>query len=75
MTETGTCSLCGGPYTHWGNNPSPLKDIEERCCDRCNYEKVIPARMGLIPGGLGSWEQAKTQNELARKMFGKTPDR
>jgi hypothetical protein len=50
MTETGTCSLCGGPYDHFGNNPEPLKDVEERCCDNCNTSKVIPARLRRIYG-------------------------
>jgi len=45
MTEEGICSLCGRKYSHWGNNPEPLKDIEERCCDECNQTKVIPARL------------------------------
>lgn len=45
IEETGTCSLCGKPYEHWGNNPEPIKRLHERCCDQCNHEKVIPARM------------------------------
>lgn len=46
--ETGTCCLCGGTYTHWGNNPDPLcdpYDMISRCCDKCNAEKVLPARI------------------------------
>jgi hypothetical protein len=45
------CSLCGGEVEEWpggggyGNNPEPLAPIEARCCDRCNQEKVIPARL------------------------------
>jgi len=70
MNETGKCSLCGGLYVHWGHNPQPLKDLEERCCDRCNHEKVIPARMNLPEGGLGSWEEARKQNEMARRILG-----
>lgn len=63
MTEEQTvprCSLCGGPVEAWpggygyGHNPEPLKPIEERCCDDCNWTKVIPARlrnMGIDPRG------------------------
>ena len=37
INETGTCALCGGPYTHWGNNPQPvLPKYEQRVCDDCN---------------------------------------
>ena len=46
--ETGTCCLCGGEYTRWGNNPYPLcnkDDYSSRCCDKCDTEKVIPARI------------------------------
>ena len=46
-----TCCLCGGEFGGYGNNPAPLKDSGE-CCDRCNAEKVIPARLeaALAPG-------------------------
>ena len=50
--ETGICCVCGEVYTHWGNNPWPLKnkegkDFEEndRCCDDCNNFIVIPERL------------------------------
>lgn len=45
--EIGVCCLCGGTYTHFGNNPYPLCDEDDdssRCCDACNWRKVIPAR-------------------------------
>ena len=38
-----TCCLCGEEFDGYGNNPAPLKESGE-CCDRCNAEKVIPAR-------------------------------
>ena len=53
LQETGICSLCGGPYEHFGNNPEPLKDFEERCCDDCNWQKVVPARLGRPEGSMG----------------------
>lgn len=50
--EVGICCVCGETYTHWGNNPCPLKDKEgkdfgenDRCCDDCNSLYVIPARI------------------------------
>jgi len=48
IPETGTCSICGGPYEHWGNNPEPIAQFAKRCCDKCNHEKVIPARMCAV---------------------------
>tara|TARA_R100000388_G_scaffold91212_1_gene73117 strand:+ start:786 stop:947 length:162 start_codon:yes stop_codon:yes gene_type:complete len=42
------CVICKEEFTGWGNNPAPIKD-EGECCDTCDNEKVIPARMeGLI---------------------------
>lgn len=46
--ETGVCCLCGKRYEHWGNNPYPLCDEDDRssrCCNTCNWTKVIPARL------------------------------
>lgn len=40
------CGLCSKSYVGFGNNPYPFKT--PRCCDTCNREKVIPARMMLI---------------------------
>ena len=40
--EIGVCSICGGRYYHWGNNAFPIND--GRCCDYCNFERVIPMR-------------------------------
>lgn len=42
------CVICGKPITGYGNNAQPVKD--GKCCDKCNQEVVIPARikkMGL----------------------------
>jgi len=43
------CCLCGEEYEGYGNNPAPLmKDTDKkpnRCCDKCNYEKVLPERI------------------------------
>jgi hypothetical protein len=47
--EERTCSLCGRQFVGMGNNPEPLRDFEERCCDACNMTKVIPARLGMLP--------------------------
>lgn len=44
------CILCGkviAPKGTWvlGNNAMPL--AAGRCCDMCNANKVIPARLGI----------------------------
>ena len=38
------CCFCGKEITGYGNNPEPVKH-EGRCCDRCNVEIVIKARL------------------------------
>lgn len=45
LPETGVCCLCGGEYTEYGNNPDPVCTIPNaRCCHKCNWERVLPAR-------------------------------
>ena len=39
------CSICGADYTSWGNNADPF---EGRCCDSCNMEFVVPARIKRV---------------------------
>lgn len=41
--EVHVCDICGGQYVGFGNNAWPVK--YGRCCDKCNSEKVIPARL------------------------------
>ena len=42
------CSLCGEESHGYGHNPEPLKEYGQRCCDQCNREHVIPARIMAI---------------------------
>jgi len=44
---TKVCCICGKEFTEWGNNPWPIME-EGACCNECNMEKVIPARMARI---------------------------
>ena len=40
------CALCTGSYEGYGNNPQPvLEDMNDRVCDSCNWNTVIPARI------------------------------
>ena len=43
------CCICGKEFIGWGNNPWPVvKDPQAECCDECNWEKVVPARLKLM---------------------------
>jgi len=70
--ECGKCCLCKGMMSNnWGNNPAPLRK-RGKCCDKCNADKVIPARMGNIDGNarfggksiLGTHEEQVLQAKL-----------
>ena len=44
--EENRCCICGKLFKGFGNNPWPVKTGEaERCCDACNWDYVIPARL------------------------------
>mgnify|MGYP004640773655 CR=1 FL=1 len=51
MKEKHTCCICGKKFTGFGNNPWPLTDdVDARCCDECNLNYVIVARIyGIKP--------------------------
>lgn len=57
INETGVCSICGAPYEHFGNNPYPVRDVDERCCDKCNWEVVVPIRMNRPVRYLGTYAE------------------
>ena len=40
------CILCDKKIIGYGNNASPVKT--GKCCDTCNIEVVIPARLGVV---------------------------
>lgn len=50
------CCICGRTFNGYGNNPWPVvNDPEARCCDQCNDEKVIPARiLQIMENGSGT---------------------
>ena len=43
------CCICKCEYEGTGNNPAPLNTIG-RCCDKCNAEWVMPARLRALFG-------------------------
>lgn len=46
MKEKHICCICGEEFEGFGNNPYPVdKEEGARCCDECNDEVVIPARI------------------------------
>jgi len=42
------CSLCGEESVGFGNNPEPLAPYKQRCCDDCNWTRVVPARLSIV---------------------------
>ena len=41
------CCICEKKYEGYGHNPVPLYNYEGRCCTKCNFTKVLPARLML----------------------------
>ena len=48
VTKT-LCCFCGVEITDGGNDPEPIvvDNPTDRCCDTCNWDKVIPGRIFL----------------------------
>ena len=45
-SEKNVCCICGEEYEGHGNNPQPVvMDDDARCCDECNANVVLPARI------------------------------
>lgn len=45
------CCICGAPVTdEFGHNPDPIES-KGRCCNSCNYNLVIPARLKELTNG------------------------
>ena len=50
MTENKRCCFCGAELKDgWGNNPDPANTMDDaQCCDCCNANIVIPARIYIM---------------------------
>jgi hypothetical protein len=46
--EVWKCVLCKQHFTGYGNNPDPLAQGKGECCDICNTNQVIPARIKMM---------------------------
>ena len=50
------CNICSEIIEGHGNNPWPFDESEkDRCCDSCNMNFVIPARLKLTTYGGETW--------------------
>lgn len=47
-TQVQKCCICGKTFQGWGNDAAPIKNGV--CCDKCNDERVIPARLKVLYG-------------------------
>lgn len=43
MKKIRKCCICKKPMIEYGNNALPI--MAGACCNKCNREKVIPARL------------------------------
>ena len=56
-TSKTLCCFCDVEITDGGNDPEPITvdNPTDRCCDTCNWEKVIPGRLFLQQKGMRPW--------------------
>ena len=64
------CCLCGEAEFGYGNNPAPLDQMPNRCCDACNYTKVIPARIEMMFAENRGFSSEDSQDEAAAAIIG-----
>ena len=64
-----TCCLCGEDQFGYGHNPAPLEKMPKRCCDTCNFTKVIPARIEMMTGRR-EFSSEDTQEQAAAAIVG-----
>lgn len=73
--ESKKCIICGKNFTEIGNNPFPIKK-EGECCDKCNLEKVIPARINMLKNNSLKDQEINMPlyNELKNKILNANKD-
>ena len=59
------CCLCDGSVIGFGHNPRPLGTLPARCCDDCNYTKVMPTRFQQL---MAAEEEAASSSEVEPEM-------
>ena len=60
------CCICGKDYLGYGNNAEPYK--KGRCCDKCNKQFVIPARLKDLKK-YKSWVAANKTDESLNEGY------
>ncbi len=55
--DCGICVLCKNHLNNkYGNHPHPVRK-KGKCCDRCNNDRVIPARLGAEENPIGDFDE------------------
>ena len=69
MMPVQACSICGGAIVGFGNDAWPVND--DRCCDRCNAERVTRLREceAEREGGNGGALQMIDLNDIEEDSF------
>ena len=72
------CCFCKETFEGFGNNPAPLGKVGEKCCDECNIEHVIRARLKearaeaeKMAEAMAKAEPAKDEEKPKKKGKGK----
>lgn len=70
------CSICKKESEGFGHNPEPIKPYDQRCCDACNNEVVIPVRIfgfqsPVAAAALAKYGYSVKRRSMAKKRYAK----
>lgn len=69
------CCVCKQMFVGMGNNPYPLyRTVGDRCCDSCNYNHVLPARLQRLAQKSDKEEEEESGFCCGNDAKGKTCD-
>ena len=66
------CVICGKPIVGYGNNAAPVAD--GKCCDQCNRDVVIPARLKALQNNKLDEDKKDDKEEQPEEFIAKNEE-
>lgn len=70
--DTQNCVICGKPIIGYGNNAAPVAD--GKCCDQCNQNVVIPARLKELQNSKLNEDKKEDKAEQPEEFIAKNEE-
>lgn len=70
--EKQNCVICGKPIVGYGNNAAPVAD--GKCCDQCNQNVVIPARLKALQNNKLDEDKKEDKKEQPEEFIAKNEE-